>query len=60
MYLDQNRTELIKKFMYGLSHRFRFIDVIKPNQTNQFLEVFDLILNTTIIGTPRTTSVKIF
>jgi len=46
--------------MYGLSHRFRFIDVIKPNQTNQFLEVFDLILNTTIIGTPRTTSVKIF
>jgi len=44
--------------MYGLSHQFRFIDLIKIElYRSNFLELFGLTLNTTNIETPSVETV---
>jgi len=53
----KTKLNRLNPFMYGLSHEFRFIDLIKTDKRN--LELFSLTLNTTTIKIPsiRTTSV---
>ena len=50
IHVFESKSNRIKLFMYGLNHKFRFIDSIKTESNqSKFLELFDLILNTTNI-----------